>query len=321
VERAHFVVTTELPGDAMGLLGAAGDVWAPPANAPLEPAELRRAAAGATALVTLLGDRVDEELLDAAGPQLRVVANVAVGYDNIDVDAARSRGVIVTNTPGVLTDATADLAMALILALTRRIGEGERLLREGRDWRWGLGFMLGRGIQDRELGIVGLGAIGAAVARRARAFGMRISYAGPRPAAAAAVQELGAARRSLPELLESADVVTIHAPLRPDTRRLIGARELTMMKPGAYLVNTARGQIVDEQALVAALAAGEIAGAGLDVFESEPRVHPSLLGMENVVLLPHLGSATVETRAAMAELAARNAVAVAAGRAALTPVT
>jgi glyoxylate reductase len=243
-----------------------------------------------------------------------------VGYDNIDVDEARSRGVVVTNTPGVLTDATADLAMALILAVTRRLGEGERMIRAGRRWKWGLDFMLGHGLQGRELGIVGMGAIGAAVARRARAFGMRVSYAGPRPAPEDLEVELAATHLALPELLERADVVSIHAPLRADTRHLIGAPELALMKPSSYLVNTARGPIVDEEALVAALRSGAIAGAALDVFEEEPRVHPGLASLENVVLIPHLGSATFETRAAMAELAAQNAVAVASGGKPLTPV-
>ncbi len=304
----------------MTVLEAAGEVViAGPTGLPA-PEELREAAVGATALVTLLSDRVDARLLDAAGSGLRVVANVAVGYDNIDVEAARSRGVAVANTPGVLTDATADLTMALILAVTRRLGEGERLIRAGREWRWGLDFMLGHGLQGRELGIVGLGSIGAAVGRRARAFGMRVAYAGPSPAPEDRVGALEAVHLPLSELLGRADVVSIHTPLRQETFHLIGAAELAAMKASAYLVNTARGPIVDEEALVAALRAGEIAGAAMDVFEDEPRVHPGLVALENVVLAPHLGSATVETRAAMAELAARNAVAVAGGSAPLTPV-
>jgi len=304
----------------MKLLGTAGEVHLVHHDGTLDPAVLRSEAAGANGLVALLSDRIDAGLLDAAGPGLRVVANVAVGYDNVDLEAARSRGVVVTNTPGVLTDATADLAMALILAITRRVGEGERLIRAGREWGWGLGFMLGDGLQDRELGIVGLGAIGAAVGRRARAFGMRVCYAGPRPAREDRVAELEATHLDLGDLLARADVVSIHAPLREDTRHLIGGAELAAMKPSAYLVNTSRGPVVDEAALVEALRGDVIAGAALDVFEDEPRVHPGLTAMENVVLLPHLGSATVETRVAMAELAARNAIEVTAGRPALTPV-
>ncbi len=316
----RIVVTRRLPQPALDVLDAAGEVWFPDAEGRLEPAALREAAAGAGALVTLLHDTVDAPLLDAAGPSLRCVANVAVGYDNVDLEAARERGVVVTNTPGVLTDATADLAFTLILAVTRRAGEGERLIRSGRSWSWDLDFMLGDGIQDRTLGVVGLGAIGTAVARRARAFGMRIAYAGRHDVAMELVAELAAERLELDELLHEADVVSLHVPLTPETRHLIDARRLGLMKPTAFLINTARGPVVDEAALVTALESGEIAGAGLDVFEDEPDVQPGLLALENAVLLPHLGSATVETRTAMAVLAARNAVAVLAGEPGLTPV-
>jgi glyoxylate reductase len=276
--------------------------------------------AGAEAIVTQLFDRVDGPLLDAAGPGLRVVSNVAVGYDNVDVAAAAARGVVVTNTPGVLTDATADLAMALILMVTRRLGEGERLVRSGRRWDWSLDFMLGTGLQGATLGIVGLGEIGSATARRARAFGTQIRYTGRRRAAPEVEAELHAEPRPLDDLLAESDVVSLHVPLTAATRHLIDAGRLQRMRPDAYLVNTARGPIVDEAALAAALRAGAIAGAALDVFEREPEVHPDLLALENVVLVPHLGSATVETRTAMALLAARNAVAVTRGEPPLTPV-
>ncbi|MGE5408599.1 MAG: 2-hydroxyacid dehydrogenase [Syntrophothermus sp.] len=299
-----FAVTHALPEAALALLRQAG--------------ELRDDPAGADAVLTLLGDRVDGEFLDAAGPQLRCVANVAVGFDNVDLAAAAERGVVVTNTPGVLDDATADLTMALLLAAVRRLGEGERLIRAGRRWRWGIDFMLGSDLRGKLLEIVGLGAIGTRVAERARAFGMEIAYRNRHPAPAAAALE--AERLELDELLAASDVVSLHCPLTDETRHLIGARELGLMKPTATLVNTARGPVVDERALAAALAAGEIAAAGLDVYEHEPEVEPALLELENVVLLPHLGSATVETRTAMAELAARNAIAVARGEPALTPV-
>lgn len=302
----------------MEILRAAGDVWAPDLDRQLQPEELREVGAGANALVALLGDRIDAELLDAAGAGLQVVANVAVGHDNIDLPAARERGVVVTNTPGVLTDATADLAMALILAVTRRLGEGERLVRSESGWEWGIDFMLGRGIQGQTLGIVGLGAIGSAVARRALGFGMSIAYASRNPAPGEA--DLGVRRMELDELLATTDVVSLHVPLTNETRHLIDARRLGLMRPTAYLVNTARGPVVDEAALADSLAAGQIAGAGLDVFEAEPTVHPRLLELDNVVLLPHLGSATVETRTAMAVLAARNAVAVLSGEGAITQV-
>jgi glyoxylate reductase len=272
-------------------------------------------------VVTLLHDRVDDAFLDAAGPSLRVVANVAVGYDNIDVPACARRGVIATNTPGVLTEATADLAFALLLMTTRRLGEGERLVRAGRTWSWNMFFLLGMGLQGKLLGIVGLGQIGTATARRARAFGMQIAYTGRRRAAPELERELEAEYiESLDDLLARADMVSLHCPLTPDTHHLIDARRLSLMQPHAHLVNTTRGPVVDEAALVEALRAGAIAGAGLDVFEHEPQVHPGLLELENVVLVPHLGSATLETRTAMAVLAARNALAVLAGEPALTPI-
>ncbi len=314
-----FAVTTRLPRSALDLLAAAGELRAAEVGK-LGREELLAHVAGADVVLTQLGDRVDGELLDAAGRQLRCVANVAVGVDNIDLEAAAARGIAVANTPGVLDDATADLALGLILAATRRLGEGERLIRSGKPWAWGMDFMLGRGLRGKRLGVVGLGAIGARVAERARAFGMTIAYNNRREAPVVVTAPLGAERLELGELLASADVLTLHCPLTPATHHLIGAPELGAMKPTATLINTARGPVVDEAALVAALREGEIAAAGLDVFEQEPAVHPGLLELENVVLVPHLGSATVETRTAMAELAARNALAAAAGEPLLTPV-
>jgi glyoxylate reductase len=319
-EAARIVVTRRIPEPALELLRGAGDVWLSPHDRPMTTAELHAAVAGADAVVTLLHDRVDDAFLDAAGPSLRVVANVAVGYDNIDVPACGRRGVAATNTPGVLVDATADIAMALILMSTRRLGEAERMVREGGTWSWSMFFMLGAGLQGKTLGIVGLGQIGAATARRARAFGMGIAYAGRRRADAALESELGAAMLELDELLATADVVSLHTPLSDVTRHLIDARRLALMKPTAHLVNTSRGPVVDEAALAAALRAGTIAGAGLDVFEREPEIDPGLRGLENVVLIPHLGSATIETRTAMGLLAAQNAVAVLAGKPPVTPI-
>ncbi|HWC07636.1 MAG TPA: D-glycerate dehydrogenase [Solirubrobacterales bacterium] len=316
-----FVVTTRLPGPALELLRAEGELRAADLSGVLPREELLGLVAGADVVLTQLGDRVDDELLEAAGPGLRCVCNVAVGYDNVDLEALARRGVALTNTPGVLDDATADLALGLILAATRRLGEGERLIRSGEPWRWSMDFLLGRGLRDKLLGVVGLGAIGGRVAERSRAFGMRVAYCNRGEAPAALTERLGAERLELDELLARADVLTLHTPLTEQTHHLIGARELGLMKPTATLVNTARGPVVDEAALVAALREGEIAAAGLDVFEHEPRVHPGLLGLENVVLVPHLGSATLETRTAMAELAARNALAAARGEPLLTPVT
>jgi glyoxylate reductase len=301
---ARFVVTGRVPGSALEMLRDAGEVEVADVEGPLPRPALLRLVAGADAVLTLLHDRVDAELLDAAGPRLRCVANVAVGYDNVDLEAASRRGVAVANTPGVLDDATADLTMALILAASRRLGEGERLLRSGEPWAWSMSFMLGRDLRGKRLGIVGLGAIGGRVAERASAFGMRIAYSGRRAADPAIVAALDAQRLSLAELLESADVVSLHCPLTDLTRHLIGATQLALMKRGSLLVNTARGPVVDEDALVEALREGRIAAA-LDVYEHEPRVHPGLLELENATLAPHLGSATVETRRAMAELAQR----------------
>ena len=264
---------------------------------PPNRSELLAGARGCAGLLTMLSDQVDEELLDAAGDGLRVVANYAVGYDNVDVDAATRRGVLVANTPDVLTEATAELAIALMLGLSRRVCEGDRFLRSGETWDWAPTFMLGSSPRGRTLGIVGLGRIGAEVARLGRELGMRVVYttpSGPRPSPYAWL--------SLAELLECSDVVSLHCPLLPETRHLIGREELRAMRRDAFLVNTARGPIVDEDALVEGLAAGEIAGAALDVFEHEPAVHEGLLGLDNVVLTPHLGSATHETRTAMGML-------------------
>ncbi len=316
----RIVVGRLIPEPALELLRSAGDVWVSPHDRPLERAELHAAVRGADALVTLLHDRVDGDLLDAAGPQLRIVANVAVGYDNVDVPACTARGIPFTNTPGVLTDATADIAMALILMATRRLGEGERVIRTGTPWVWSMFYMLGTGIQGKRLGVVGFGKIGQATARRARAFGMEVVYSSRSEADPAVCAELGVRRVAFGELLETCDVISLHCPLTPETRHLIGPLELRRMRPTAFLVNTARGPVVDEAALVDALRRGEIAGAGLDVFEREPAVEQGLLELESAVLIPHLGSATVETRTAMGVLAAENVVARLAGRRPPTPV-
>ncbi|WP_410671029.1 2-hydroxyacid dehydrogenase [Amycolatopsis sp. cmx-4-68] len=311
---AKIAVTRWIPDDAVKLLAEAGEVEVSPADRPLTPDELHEFVAGASAVVGMLHDRLDGALADAAGPGLKVVANVAVGYDNVDVPALAERGIVVTNTPGVLTDATADLAFGLLLAVTRRLGEGERLLRSRTPWSFHLGFLLGSGLQGKTLGIVGFGQIGRAMARRAAAFGMSIVYSGR------SKQDTDAEFVPFEELLARSDVVSLHCPLTPETRHLIDAGALRAMKPGAYLVNTTRGPVVDEAALADALEAGEIAGAALDVFEKEPEVEPRLLDRDDVVLSPHLGSATVETRTAMAVLAARNVAAVLAGRPPLTEV-
>jgi glyoxylate reductase len=318
--QPKIVVTRRIPEPAVELLREAGDVWVSPDDRPLETDELHDAIKGADIVVTLLHDKVDDAFFDAAGDQLKAVCNVAVGFDNIDVPAATKRGVLITNTPAVLTEATADLAMTLILAVTRRAGEGERLIRAREPWSWHMFMLLGMGLQGKTLGVVGMGAIGQSLARRAKAFGMDIVYSDARQAPAEIEQELGARRVELDELLRTADVVSIHAPLMDETRHLINADTLALMKESAYIVNSARGPIIDEAALVDALKAGKIAGAGLDVYENEPETHPGLLELDNVVLLPHLGSATIETRTAMGVLAAENAVATLKGEPPKTPV-
>ena len=273
-------------------------------QAPVRAVLLARAR-GRAGLLTTLGDRVDEELLDAAGRSLRVVANYAVGYDNVDVDAATRRGVVVTNTPDVLTAATAELTLALTLALLRRVAEGDRLLRRGEAWSWAPTFMLGRGLRGRTVGVVGLGRIGGEVARLATAFGAEVVYTNRSPRPGVPFERL-----ALDELLGAVDVVSLHAPLTPETRHLIGPRELASMRRDAVVVNTARGPLVDEGALVGALRTGSIAGAALDVFECEPELAAGLAELENVVLAPHLGSATEEAREAMGMLCVRALAAV-----------
>lgn len=317
---SKIVVTGRIPESAVEKLRAEHEVDAWSSYESMRREELLTRVVGADALVTLLTERVDAELLDAAGPQLQVVANVAVGYDNIDVPACVQRGVIATNTPGVLTEATADIAFALILMATRRTGEGERVIRSGRPWKWGMFYLLGSGLQGKTLGVVGMGGIGQATARRARAFGMEVIYQSRSELAPEVAAELGARRVELDELLATSDVVSLHCPYSPTTHHLIGAPQLAAMRDSAYLVNTARGPIVDEAALVDALRDGQIAGAGLDVYEREPLVHSGLLELDNVALLPHLGSATVETRTAMANLAADNALAALAGEQPPTPI-
>jgi glyoxylate reductase len=317
---SRVVVTGRIPDAAIEKLRAEHEVNAWSGAESIGREELLRRVAGADAVVSLLTERIDAELLDAAGPQLKVVANVAVGYDNIDVPACTQRGVVATNTPGVLTDATADIALSLILMATRRLGEGERLIRSGQAWKWGMFFLLGSSLQGKTLGIVGMGGIGQATARRAKAFGMEIVYQSRSEIDPVVAAELDARRVDLDELLAISDVVSLHCPYGPATHHLIGAEQLAAMKSAAYLVNTARGPIVDEAALASALREGRIAGAGLDVYEHEPQVHPELLELDNVVLLPHLGSATVETRTAMAMLAAENALAVLSGERPPTPI-
>ena len=320
MSRPRIAVTGKIPEAGLEILREAGDVHAWDSLDVPTVEQVHAMVAGAHAAVTLLTTKVDDAFLDAAGPQLKIVANVAVGYNNIDVAACARRGVVCTNTPGVLTDATADIAMALVLMTTRRLGEGERVIRSNTAWQWGMFYMLGSGIQGRQLGIVGMGDIGQALARRAKAFGMTIAYSNRKPVASHIEAELGATFMSLDELLATSDVVSLNCPYSPATHHLMGAEQFAAMKNTAILVNTARGPVVDEAALVHALQHCQISGAGLDVFENEPAVHPGLLECENAVLIPHLGSATIETRSAMARLAAHNTVNVLSGAEPPTPI-
>jgi glyoxylate reductase len=278
-------------------------------EAPPERADLLEAASGAEGVLSTVTEKIDGTFMDAAGEDLKVIANMAVGYDNVDVEAAKTRGVIVTNTPGVLDETTADVAFMLLLAAARRLGESERVLRAGRWEWWGPKLFMGPDVWGKKLGVVGLGRIGQAVARRARGFGMKILYHN-RSRREEAEEELGASYLELDELLETADFITLHTPLTDETRHLIDAPALERMKPEAVLVNTSRGPVVDEAALADALAEGRIFAAGLDVYEEEPEVHPKLLELENVVLAPHIGSGSIETRGKMAVLAAENLAAV-----------
>ena len=316
--RSVFV-SRPLPAPGPEPLVAAGvEVEQHPFDRPPTRDELIAGVRGKQALLCLLTESIDGDLLDAA-PGLRIVANLAVGYDNVDVAAATARGVVVTNTPDVLTDATAELTWALILAAARRVGEGERLVRAG-EWKgWSPTQLLGVSLTGKTLGIFGMGKIGAAVARSARGFAMPVVYTN-RNRNEAVEAEIGARLVDFDELLERSDILTIHAPSTPETRHVIDAAALARMRPGAILVNTARGPLVDETALVDALRTSRLAAAGLDVFEREPELAPGLTELDNVVLLPHLGSATAEARGAMVELCCRNILAVLAGEPPVTPV-
>lgn len=285
----------------------------------MDEARLARRLQHAQGLVCQLTDPVTANVI-AAAPQLRCISQIAVGHDNIDVAAASARGIVVTNTPGVLTEATADLTWALLLATARRLPAAEQFLRAGKWQRWDVDLLCGTDVHGRTLGLVGFGRIGQAVARRARGFGMRVLYTSRSAASPELEQELGAIRVPLDMLLRESDFVSLHVPLRDETRHLLGVEQLCAMKRSAFLINTSRGPVVDEAALVAALEENLIAGAGLDVFEHEPKVHEGLLALPNVVLLPHVGSAVTSVRSLMCALAANDCVAVLTGERPRHPV-
>ena len=317
---AKIVVTGKIPEVALEKLKKSHEVISWGEETPISRDELLKRVSGANVIVSLLTEKIDEEVLASAGNDLKAVCNVAVGYNNIDVAACKNKNVLVTNTPGVLTDATADIAMALILMTTRRLSEGERVIRNQDPWAWGMFYMLGSSIQNQTLGIVGMGQIGIATALRAKSFGMKIIYTRRNRLDEKIEKELSAQYVSLDELLQQSDIVSLHCPYSTETHHLISDAQLSKMKKTSYLINTARGPIVNEEALATALINKTIAGAGLDVYENEPKVNEKLLKLDNVVLLPHLGSATVETRTAMATTAANNAIEILSGNKPLNPV-
>lgn len=313
------LITRRFPDPVMQELARRFTVKGALDDRPLRQEQLLAQVHEADALAVTLTDTVDAEVLKRAS-RLKIVAVYAVGYNNVDVVAAQARGIVVTNTPDVLTESTADLTWALILSAARGLYQAERVLREGGWEGWGPTQFLGTDVHSRVLGILGMGRIGQAVARRAAGFAMPVIYTSRTPLSAERERQLNARLVPLSGLLQAADFVSIHVPLTPDTQHLIGRDQLGQMRPTAFLINTSRGQVVDETALAEALAAGRLAGAGLDVYENEPRVHPQLLAVPNVVLLPHLGSATYETRVKMGMMVVENITAVLRGKDPLHPV-
>ncbi|MGZ6014312.1 MAG: 2-hydroxyacid dehydrogenase [Phenylobacterium sp.] len=300
--KPKVIVTRKLPGPVETRMRELFDAELNVTDEPMSRAQLADAVSRADVLAPTITDRIDEALLEKAGPQLKLIASFGVGVDHIDVPAANARGITVTNTPGVLTEDTADLTMALIMAVARRIVEGANVAEAGDFHGWTPTWMMGHRITGKRLGIIGMGRIGQAVARRARAFGLQIHYHNRKPVSSRIAEELEATYwESLDQMLARMDIVSVHSPHTPATYHLLSARRLKLLQPHALLIDTARGEIIDESALADLLRAGAIGGAGLDVFEFEPKINPKLLGLNNAVLLPHLGSATIEGRIDMGE--------------------
>ncbi len=302
-EKPPVVVTRKLPELVEARMRELFNARFNATDKPMSREELVAAIQHAAVLVPTVTDRIDRSVLSQSGPDLKLIANFGTGVDNIDLETARNRGIVVTNTPGVLTEDTADMTMALILAVPRRLAEGARFLKESGEWSgWSPTWMLGHRIWGKKLGIIGMGRIGTAVARRAKAFGLTINYHNRRRVAAPVEAELGATYwESLDQMLANMDIVSVNCPHTPATFHLLSARRLKLLQPKAYIVNTSRGEVIDENALARMIEAGEIAGAGLDVFEHEPAVNPKLLRNDKVVALPHMGSATLEGRVDMGE--------------------
>ena len=305
-------LTRRLPEDGIKILESAGlNVEIFPEDRQPTKEEIIMGARNADALISLLSDPIDHKVIDSA-PKLKVIGNYAVGFNNIDVEYAKEKGIVVVNTPGVLTETTADLAFALILAASRRVVEGDKFMRNGKFHGWAPMLLLGKEVYGATLGIVGAGRIGQAVGRRAKGFNMRILYYS-KTRKPAFEREVGAEYRDLGDLLRESDIITLHVPLTPDTKHLIGEREFEIMKDGAILINTARGEVVDEEAMLRALKSGKLFAAGLDVFYGEPKINPELFKLKNVVLTPHIGSATEKTRRKMAEMVCSDVVRVLTG--------
>lgn len=302
--RARILLMHPILDPGPSILAEAGEVVAYPAGGPLDEESIRRAAEGCIGIVSQLMDPIRDKVLSTPG--LKCVSNVAVGFDNIDVAAATAHKVMVTNTPGVLDDATADFAFTLMMSAARRVVEADNFARAGRFRGWAIDMMLGQDVFGATLGIVGIGRIGRGVAHRAKGFNMRVLYYDPQPLPPEAEEQLGATRVDLGRLVSESDFISVHTPLTQETMHLLSTPQFNAMKPTAILVNTSRGPVVDEAALVEALKARKLAGAGLDVFEREPAIHPGLLTMPNVVLAPHIASATVHSRSEMSAMAARN---------------
>lgn len=308
MSRPRVYVTRKLPQVALDMIAAECDMEVNPHDRVLTREELEEAVKGIDGLLCLLTDKIDGDLLDL-NPNLKVIANYAVGFNNIDVDACTKRGIPVSNTPGVLTDTTADFAWTLLMATARRLVEADRFTRAGKYKGWGPMLMLGGDVYGKTLGVIGMGRIGQAFVKRAKGFDMRVIYYDAFRRSGEEEKELGIEYREFEDLLKEADFISIHVPLIPETEHLIGKKELEMMKKTAYLINTARGPIIDEKALVEALKNNEIAGAGLDVYEDEPELAPGLAELDNVTLAPHIASASIETRTKMAVMAAENLLA------------
>jgi glyoxylate reductase len=307
--KPKIFVTRRLPEGAMSFLGDHFDLTCNPYDRVLTRQELLEGVAGQDGLLPLLTDRIDGEVMDKAGPGLKIIANYAVGFNNIDLPAATARKIAVTNTPGVLTDTTADLTMALLLAVARRIVESDVYTRAGKYQSWAPLLYVGTDVHHKTLGLMGFGRIGTAVAKRALGFDMNILFHDEAPVASETAEQFRARGVARETLLRESDFVSIHVPLNPGTHHLMGAKEFALMKPTAFIINTSRGEVIDELALAEALEKKQIAGAALDVYEKEPEIAPALLAMPNVILLPHIGSASLETRTKMGMMAAENLVA------------